>query len=104
MLDEKVRYRISMAKKETFGIIRLVSYSDEPVDGVGVGTIIKATDAISGDIFCESHVLITEYERGGVLIFSLDSYNIVSQRHHSQQEVGSEPDSLDTSGRALRDL
>lgn len=67
MLDEKVRYRISMAKKETFGVIRLVSYSDEPVDGVGVGTIIKATDAISGDIFCESHVLITEYERGGVL-------------------------------------
>lgn len=65
-LEKKIKYRINMAKKETFSVIRLVSYSDQPVDGVGVGTIIKATDVLTGDMFCSSHVLITEYERGGV--------------------------------------
>ena len=68
-LEKKIIYRITEAKNNLLPLFHLVRYSDQPVTGVQIGTVIKASDNISGDIFCRSKVLLYEYERGGVIDF-----------------------------------
>lgn len=67
MLQAKLLYRYKIAIKRVDSLYRFVSYSETVVEGVQLGTIISATDHISGDIFCHSDVLIVEYERHGVI-------------------------------------
>ena len=68
-LKKKVVYRIGESKNNLLPFFHLVRYSDQPVDGVRVGTVITASDGLSGDIFGMSKVLLYEYERGGVIFF-----------------------------------
>ena len=68
-LDKKVIYRIGEAKNNLQPLFHMVRYSDQPVDGLRVGTVITACDSIGGDIFTRSKVQLYEYERGGVSQF-----------------------------------
>ena len=77
LLMEKIEFRFKKARQRVFGYLRFVRYSENPVDGVRVGTMIEASDSISGDIFCKSQVLLTQYERGGV---SIPQYFAFSQK------------------------
>lgn len=71
LLEEKVIYRMKQAWVN-FPMISFVRYSDQVVEGVGVGTMIEATENISGGIFSGSKVLMVDYDRShsikGVII------------------------------------
>ena len=72
MLSKKILHRLDTSRAEIMPLFRFYRYSEVPVDELRVGTLLTASDNISGDIFCDSKVLLYEYEAGegvaGVII------------------------------------
>ena len=66
LLKKKVEMRLLASRENILPLFRFLRYSEVPVDELRVGTLLSATDNISGDIFCDSKVLIYEFERGHV--------------------------------------
>lgn len=63
-LFKKVLHRLETARGEIMPLFRLVRYSEVPVEELRVGTMLTASDNISGDIFCDSKVLLYNYGNG----------------------------------------
>ena len=62
-LEEKIIFQMKLAWIN-FPALTYARYSDEVVEGVGAGTLIEATENISGGILGGAKILITEYNRG----------------------------------------
>ena len=63
-LHQKVLHRLDISRGEIMPLFRFVRYSEVPVDDLRVGTMLTASDNISGDIFCDSKVLLYSYGDG----------------------------------------
>lgn len=63
LLLRKIEFRLLCSRENISPLFRYVRYSDEPVVDLKVGTLLIASDNISGDIFCDSKVLIYEFDR-----------------------------------------
>lgn len=70
-LEDKVIFRMKIAWVH-FPFVSFVRYSDQIVEGVGVGSMIEATENIRGGIFGNSKLIMIDYDRGssikGVII------------------------------------
>lgn len=65
-LQEKIEYRLMISREQISPFFRYVRYSDVPVVDLKLGTLLIATDNISGDIFCDSKVLLYEFSQENV--------------------------------------
>lgn len=65
-LHKKVMHRLSLSREEILPLFSFVRYSEIPVEELRVGTMLTASDNISGDIFCDSKVLLYEFDRDQV--------------------------------------
>ncbi len=66
LLHKKIEFRLLISRENISPLFRYVRYSDEPVVDLRAGTLLTATDNISGDIFCDSKVLLYEFSREAV--------------------------------------
>eukprot|EP00467_Chlorarachnion_reptans_P005216 CAMPEP_0114505620 /NCGR_PEP_ID=MMETSP0109-20121206/10956_1 /TAXON_ID=29199 /ORGANISM="Chlorarachnion reptans, Strain CCCM449" /LENGTH=502 /DNA_ID=CAMNT_0001684083 /DNA_START=206 /DNA_END=1714 /DNA_ORIENTATION=+ len=62
-LEKKVKNRIRQALTHVIPRISLVRHSAIPVEGVGVGTLLRSNRDMGGSIFDDSTVLLFEHER-----------------------------------------
>jgi len=63
-LNRKIQKRIRQALQHVIPRISLVRHSDVPVEGVGVGTILRSNRDMGGSIFDDSSVILYQHERG----------------------------------------
>lgn len=65
LLNKKMNYRFRIAFNNVDPMLRRISFSTNRVEGVKKGTVLKATDSMSNDIFSSSQIILYEYEVGG---------------------------------------
>lgn len=76
-LMKKIDYRFRIAYSNVNPIFRRISYSNRRVEGIQKGSVLIATDTMSGDTFSNSQILIVSYESGAVSQFIFITFYIL---------------------------